>query len=141
MDIPSRVRFDKILESIIAELPVSIHTIIEEVPLVVDDEPTVEFAISLLKEWGESTEASSVTELRETLCGLHSGPMMTERSIELPIEMPESVVLYRAGIYEAAGGGAATDDALEEQIRITLLHEIGHHFGMEEDDLERLGYG
>ncbi len=36
---------------------------------------------------------------------------------------------------------SAEDAALVEQIRITLLHEIGHHFGLDEEDLRDLGYG
>ena len=36
---------------------------------------------------------------------------------------------------------AIDPEDLREQIRITVLHEIGHHFGMSEDDLRRLGYG
>jgi predicted Zn-dependent protease with MMP-like domain len=33
-----------------------------------------------------------------------------------------------------------SEDDLVREVRITVLHEIGHHFGMDEDDLERLGY-
>jgi predicted Zn-dependent protease with MMP-like domain len=32
------------------------------------------------------------------------------------------------------------EDRVREEIRITVLHEIGHHFGLDEDDLDRLGY-
>lgn len=136
----ARDRFDVILESILEGLPEAIGVLLEEVPLVVDDEPGEAMALSLLVEWGEGVSDEDVREVRETLCGLHSGPMLTERSVELPLEMPEHVVLYRRGIYEAAGGFGASDEALSDEIEITLLHEIGHHFGLGEDDLERLGY-
>ena len=33
------------------------------------------------------------------------------------------------------------EESIYEEIRITILHEIGHHFGLDEDDLEELGYG
>jgi len=44
------------------------------------------------------------------------------------------------GILELAGGWEAGEDVVREEIRITLLHEIGHHFGLDEDDLAGLGY-
>ena len=34
-----------------------------------------------------------------------------------------------------------TEEDLVREVRITVLHELGHHFGMDEDDLARLGYG
>ena len=34
-----------------------------------------------------------------------------------------------------------SEDELVDQVRKTVLHEIGHHFGMDEDDLDKLGYG
>jgi predicted Zn-dependent protease with MMP-like domain len=37
-------------------------------------------------------------------------------------------------------GTIGGEDAVREEILVTLLHEMGHHFGLDEDDLERLGY-
>ena len=84
------------------------------------------------------------------LCGLHSGIPLTERSVSDPGGEIETISLYRLGIVEAAGGWRRWQDdegrswggidRVREEIRITLLHEIGHHFGLDEDDLERLGY-
>lgn len=39
-----------------------------------------------------------------------------------------------------AGGWERGEEAVREEIRVTLLHEIGHHFGLDEDDLADLGY-
>ena len=54
------------------------------------------------------------------------------------------MMLFRGPIIRLAGWRGRRDDQataeLAEQIRITLLHEIGHHFGLDEDDLARLGY-
>jgi len=76
-----------------------------------------------------------------TLCGLHTGTMLTERSIEHSGELPTDIHLFREGIVGAAGGWEQGRERIAHEIRITLLHEIGHHFGLDEDDLERLGYG
>ena len=56
--------------------------------------------------------------------------------------MPSDIHLFRDGILDLVGGWDVPDarQSLEEEIRITLLHEIGHQFGLDEDDLDRLGY-
>ena len=72
----------------------------------------------------------------ELLCGLHSGTPLTERSLDQLDELPETIHLYREGILAHADGW----DRVREEIRITVLHEIGHHFGLDEDDLAELGY-
>lgn len=140
MDDATRQRFDAILENTIECLPEPLLVLLEEVPLVVDDRPTPELIESLLKEWGEPDTPDTREELAQTLCGLHSGHMLTERSVEHSAELPESINIFREGIIDIAGGTEAHDDDLADQIEITILHEIGHHFGLDEDDLERLGY-
>ena len=52
----------------------------------------------------------------------------------------EVIHLFRIGIMAEAGGEQATEEDLRREIRVTLLHEIGHHFGLDEDDLAELGY-
>ena len=44
------------------------------------------------------------------------------------------------GACEGDWGDSDADERLYEEIRITVLHEIGHHFGLDEDDLDELGY-
>jgi hypothetical protein len=80
--------------------------------------------------------------------------MMTERSVEPgEVDLP-MIHIFREGIIACAGGWSpwrvsspdgeilegGGEDLVREEIRITLLHEIGHHFGLDEDDLDRLGY-
>ncbi len=70
------------------------------------------------------------------LFGLYRGTPLTERHVDAPFEWPDTITIYKKSIE------AACDDADEavEQIRQTVLHEIGHFFGLDEDDLEELGY-
>ncbi|HMN96314.1 MAG TPA: metallopeptidase family protein [Phycisphaerales bacterium] len=134
-----RERFDRLLEEILAAIPPALHELLEEAPVLVDDRPSR----ALLRELGIDAE-------QETLCGLHSGTPLTERSFQQGFDMPETIHLFREGIIEQAGGWDERFDeegapmggeaAVREEIRITLLHEIGHHFGLDEDDLARLGY-
>lgn len=130
-----RDRFDVLLEEAIGELPPSLHKLIEEVPVVALDRPTHE----MLRELGiDPNDEEEVT----SICGLHTGVSNTEKSVERSGELPADIHIFREGIIELAGGWnqPEADDIVYEEIMITLLHEIGHQFGLDEDDLERLGY-
>ena len=69
------------------------------------------------------------------LFGLYYGVPLTERGVEAPLE-PDRISIYRIPLE------AEFDDPakLREEIRITVLHELGHYFGMDEDRLDELGY-
>lgn len=127
--------FDELLEALIDALPPNLQRVLEEIPVVVLDRPTN----AMLRELGVPREEWE--EEATLLCGLHTGTMLTERSIEHSGDLPTDLHLFREGIVEAAGGWSQPRERLREEIRITLLHEIGHHFGLDEDDLDRLGYG
>lgn len=135
-----RERFDELFEEVLAALPEGIHKLIEECPLVLEDRPSQ----AILAELGIDEE--------EILCGLHTGVPLTDRSVERP-DASDVVHIFREGIVDMAGGwDEAADDAegeegpsggeerIREEIRITILHELGHHFGLDEDDLDKLGY-
>ena len=111
---------------------------LEQLQLIVDDVPEQ----SLL----DQIDIDDPTNL----CGLHTGIPLTERSVEDAPTLPTSIHLFREGILKMAGGWEpwtdddgepmGGDDIVQEEIVITLLHELGHHFGLNEQDLERLGY-
>lgn len=77
------------------------------------------------------------------ICGLHVGVPITRESVLDPSPFPASVFLFREALLEQAeyDGSEESLVVLREEIAITLLHEIGHFFGLEEDDLDRLGFG
>jgi len=124
-----RKRFDTLLERVLDSLPPRLHELLDQTPLIVEDFPDPK----LLAELDMDPE-------EESLCGLHSGIPLTERSVEFGHDPLETIHLFRRGIIDEAGGWEAGDEAVIDEIHITLLHEIGHHFGLEEDDLEALGY-
>ena len=135
----SRQRFDELLERVLDSLPPRLHELLEEAPLIVEDRPSPR----LLAELG-------IEDQPDSLCGLHSGTPLTERSVTHAADLPETIHLFRRGIIEHAGGWepfvdddgapAGGSEAVAEEIRITLLHEIGHHFGLDEGHLAALGY-
>lgn len=129
-----RDRFDALVEDALEALPAQVRGLLDEVPLVVLDEPTPE----ILRDLGiQPGDAAALDEI----CGLHTGTAMTERAA-VHEDVPDVIHMFRRGIVSLAGGWRApnADEEVYEEIRITLLHEIGHHFGLSEDDLEELGY-
>ena len=65
------------------------------------------------------------------------GVPLTQRSVEAPFAYPDRIIIYKRPI-EAA---CASEREAVEQIRKTVLHEVGHFFGLDEADLDELGYG
>jgi predicted Zn-dependent protease with MMP-like domain len=63
---------------------------------------------------------------REGLMGLYEGATALSY-----LGMPERITLYKRAHEQASG----SIDELVEEVRRTILHEVGHHFGMDEDDL------
>jgi predicted Zn-dependent protease with MMP-like domain len=72
------------------------------------------------------------------LLGLYQGNPLTERSLEWGGGLPDRIVLYQRPIEHWARADGA---AVAEVIRETLVHEIGHHLGLDEEDLQRLEAG
>lgn len=132
VDTATRDYFDRHLERVIACLPEEVHELFDEVPLIVEDYPSPK----TLQEFG--------IQHRHELCGLHTGIPLTERRTDgsqsgIP---SEAVYIFREGIMWLATGarGRINEAELQRQMRITILHEYGHHFGLTEDDLKELGY-
>ena len=131
MDDKTRDRFDKIFEEVLDKLPPWIHELIAEVPLHVEDYPSDEMLSGLN------------IRHRGRLCGLYTGIPLTDRSVRQSGVLPDVVTIYREGVLNAAANsrGAVTNGRLRREIRITILHELGHHHGLDEHDLRELGYG
>ncbi|MHC4245354.1 MAG: metallopeptidase family protein [Planctomycetota bacterium] len=139
-----RSRFDELVDEVVEGLPDQIRDLLDEKPLFVEDRPSAE----VMRELGITPSEA------DEICGLHTGPMATERTVEPHNGVVEAIHLYREGVVACSGGwspwrepddeGRMIEgggiDLIREEIRITLLHELGHHFGLDEDDLEGLGF-
>lgn len=135
-------RFDGLLEGVIDALPASYRSLLDEIPVIVMDRPSRDMIRDLRRDGTLPPEGDDEEEA-SSLCGLHTGVPGTERSVELSGDLPSQIHLFREGIVALAGGwdGAGADEAVAHEIRVTLLHELGHQFGLEEGDLDELGYG
>lgn len=121
----SKQSFGELVERALAELPEDFARFLEEVPVEVRDRPTP-----------AQLRTARVTN-GNLLLGLYHGRPITERSIEDSGRLPDVIYVFQDPIQQVSN----TEDELVAQVRTTVLHEIGHHFGMSEDDLDRLGYG
>ena len=71
------------------------------------------------------------------LLGLYEGVPLTERDSWYAGVLPDSITIFRFPILRIC----VTPDDVVEQVRITVVHEIAHHFGIDDDRLHELGYG
>jgi predicted Zn-dependent protease with MMP-like domain len=109
----SREDFEELVEQAVAQLPRVFREKMSNVAITVDDLPA-------RPEPG-----------RESLMGIFEGVPMTEKSV-FEASGPDRVVLYQRNIESAC----RTRKDLVREIRLTLLHEVGHYFGLSEEELE-----
>jgi predicted Zn-dependent protease with MMP-like domain len=72
----------------------------------------------------------------DVLYGLYEGVPLPDRSALDPPILPDKITLFS----EPLLSDFPDPDELREQIRLTVIHEIGHYFGMDDDEIEKLGY-
>ena len=125
-----REYFDRHLEEVLEALPQRAKDLLEEVPLYVEDYPSAK----VMRQMG--------IRHRTHLLGLYTGIPLIDRHMEGPPVLSDVVQIYREGIlsYSSRHTGRVDETELRDQIRRTILHELGHHHGMSEEDLEELGY-
>ncbi len=122
----SNEEFDELVEEALQTLPKSFEPYMENVIVEVRDRPDRQLMA-----------AEHVDLGGRTLLGLYCGVALPNKSVSAPFDMPERIYLFKRNIESCC----RDRDEVVEQIRITVLHEVGHHFGMDEDDLDELGYG
>lgn len=118
--------FDEIATRAIERIPEELREYLENVVISVQPEPSPE----LLEEMGMDPE-------EDTLLGLYQGVALTEKSVTDPVSYPDTIYLYQEPLQEMCD----SIEQLEEEIEITVVHEVAHHFGIDEDRLAELGYG
>jgi predicted Zn-dependent protease with MMP-like domain len=121
----SKRKFSELVELALAELPEEFAEFLEEVPIEVRDWPT------------EAQMQSVHLKENSLLLGLYHGRPRTERSVEDSGRLPDVIFIFQESIQQVS----RSEDELIRQVRKTVLHEIGHHFGMDEEALRKLGYG
>src|ERR1051326_1392980 len=119
----SKREFEELVELAISDLPEEFAEFLEEVPIEIHTRPS----IKLLKEMG--------LEEDDLLMGLYRGVDATRRGVEDSGGLPDVIYIFQED-HELACNSRRQ---IVKEVRKTVLHEIGHHFGMSEEDLEKLG--
>lgn len=70
------------------------------------------------------------------LLGLYEGVALTERDSSYAGSLPDTITIYRDALLEMC----ESDDEVVDEVRITVIHEIAHHFGIDDDRLHELGW-
>jgi predicted Zn-dependent protease with MMP-like domain len=117
-----RRRFEYLVRRALWTLPESIQRLLDNVAIVVEDEPR-----------SDQLEAADEPN---SLFGLYEGRPLTERGSDYNMVLPDVITLFRLPLEEAF----PDKTELTLQVQITLIHELAHHFGIDEDRLEELGW-
>ena len=130
-----RARFNKLVREALDTLPAKFRRKIENVAVVVEDLPPRPAAGSSPRPCSEQAGQAPGQEPDaegELLMGVFEGVPVTERSVWDLVQAPSRIVLYQKNI-EAV---CASEEEIREEVRLTVVHELGHYFGMGEDQLE-----
>ena len=116
--------FAGVIEDAIESIPEGFHKYLRDVVVDIEGIP----------------DAKTCEELHlcdpRALLGLYRGTPLTQRHVEAPFRFPERIVIYQENIERICRSKAQMVD----QIRRTVLHEVGHHFGLNEQQLRELGF-
>ena len=119
----SKSRFDELIDEAIASLPSPFRQKLDDICIQVCD---------------RTGDAPAHGGRRPTsLLGLYVGRARTRRHVEDSGALSDVIYLFQEELQRVSNN----EQELREQVRITVLHEIGHHFGLNEGELKELGYG
>ena len=121
----NEMEFDRVVKRAIKRIPTEIRQHLHNILISVQRRPSKE----ILEEVGLSRN--------EPLLGLYTGVSLKDRSSIYPPMYPDTIILFQEPLERMC----MTIEELEEQIEITVVHEIAHFLGISEERLAELGYG
>jgi predicted Zn-dependent protease with MMP-like domain len=120
----SEKEFDRIVKRAIENIPEEIREHLDNILISVQKHPSKD----ILEEMEMDPD--------ETLLGLYWGVPLTERSVTSPPDFPDTIFLFQSPLEQMC----ETIEELEEEIEITVVHEVAHAVGIPEERLAELGY-
>ncbi len=115
--------FYELVERALEELPPELAELLDNVAVVVED-------------WPDYSTPLVAGETNNGLYGLYEGVPLTQRTAGYYGFLPDKITIFRGPLERDF-----RQDELEEQVRITVVHEIAHYFGFGEDRIKELGWG
>jgi predicted Zn-dependent protease with MMP-like domain len=117
----SEERFEALVTAALDSIPDEFADEMENVAIIIDDWPTAE----------------QLAGRRGTLLGLYEGVELPDRSpLAYSGVMPDRITIFRGPLCDLA----RDEDDLAHQVRVTVLHEVGHYFGLDDERLHELGW-
>ena len=107
--------FEELVARAVEEVPEELFALVDNCLLIVEDR----------------------NEDEPDILGLYEGVALTERTSEYTSALPDKITIYRLALQ----GVVDTREELVEQVAITVIHELGHHFGIDDARLHELGWG
>jgi predicted Zn-dependent protease with MMP-like domain len=120
-----QARFEELVAEAIDELPDDILAMLDNVEIVVADAPTAD----------QLDEAGNL-EAGEMLLGLYEGIPLTDRTGNYGMVLPDKITLFQ----DALESVCQDEDTLRNEVRVTVIHELAHHFGISDRRLQELGW-
>ena len=120
----SRPEFEDLVAEALDDLPEPFASHLDNVDVVVEDEPSAE-DLSLAGVTGGGT-----------LFGLYHGIPQTDRGPGYTFVLPDRITIYRGPILREC----ADPDEVYDEVAVTVVHEIAHHFGISDERLDELGW-
>jgi len=117
--------FDRIVKKAIRRIPIEIRQHLDNILISVKKRPSFE----MIEEMDLADD--------ESLLGLFWGVSLTDQSVISPTLYPDTIFLFQEPLEKSC----ETIEELEEQIEITVVHEVGHALGISEKRLAEFGYG
>jgi len=108
-------RFDALVDRALDEIPDELAALVQNVVVLVEDEPPAD---------------------DPGLLGLYVGVALTERDSSVISPLPDQIFVFRGPLLDMC----TSEEELVEEVRITVVHEVAHHFGIDDDRLHDLGY-
>ena len=118
----SHVRFERLVDRALAAIPSPFREHLAEVAIVIDDEPS------------PAQLRDNEIDPDEGLYGIYEGVPITEYGSDW-VALPNRITLFRLPLEE----DFPDPDDLAEEVRITVIHELAHHLGIDDDRLGELG--
>jgi predicted Zn-dependent protease with MMP-like domain len=117
-----RARFRRLVQRALRSLPPEVHDALDNVAVVIEREPSAEDL------------RTSGSRPGDTLFGLYLGTPLTERGSSYGLTLPDRIVIYQGPLERHFH-----PRDIPEEVTRTVLHELAHHFGFDDDHLDRLG--
>jgi predicted Zn-dependent protease with MMP-like domain len=122
-----RERFEALVAEAVESLPEEFQDRMENVDVVVEDSPS-------RQQLGKNTPGQGYT-----LLGLYEGIPLTERTTNYGLVPPDKITIFQKPIEDSCASGDEVE--IKEQVRQTVIHEIAHHFGIDDERLDEIEKG